>query len=85
MKKALTLLAGTMLALTAAAAEKLNINTADAEAFDAMIKGVGAKKAMAIIEYREKHGPFKTVEDLAKVRGVTLDLVERHRGLLGVE
>lgn len=33
------------------------------------IKGIGPKKAAAIVEYRKQHGPFKSVKDLAKVKG----------------
>lgn len=48
--------------------QKININTATAEELD-QLKGVGANKAQAIVEYRTQHGPFKTVDDLASVRG----------------
>lgn len=34
------------------------------------LKGVGEKKAQAIIEYREQHGPFKQIEELKKVKGI---------------
>jgi competence protein ComEA len=53
----------------AAAAAKVNINTAD-EASLASVKGIGEKKAKAIIEYREKNGLFKSVDDLTKVKGI---------------
>ena len=33
------------------------------------VKGIGPKKALAIVEYREKNGPFKSVDDLGKVKG----------------
>jgi competence protein ComEA len=54
---------------TAAAGTKVNINTADEAALKSL-KGIGEKKAKAIIEYREKNGSFKTVDDLAKVKGI---------------
>ena len=41
----------------------VNINTATAAEFDAL-PGVGAKTAALIIEYRQKNGPFKKVEDI---------------------
>ena len=47
---------------------KVNINTATVEELKTL-KGVGEKKAEAIIEYRKKNGSFKTKEDLMKVRG----------------
>jgi len=40
------------------------------------LKGVGEKKAEAIIEYRKKNGSFKTKEDLMKVRGIGKKLFE---------
>ena len=48
---------------------KVNINTATVEELKTL-KGVGDKKAGAIIEYRKKNGSFKTKEDLMKVRGI---------------
>jgi competence protein ComEA len=52
------------------AEEKLiNINTASAAEL-AEIRGIGDAKAKAIIEYREKSGPFKSVDDLQNVKGI---------------
>lgn len=53
----------------------LNINTAGQEQLQAL-SGIGPAKAAAIIEYRTANGPFKSVDDLAKVKGIgakTLD------------
>ena len=52
-------------ALTAA----ININTASATDLE-KLPGIGAKTAGRIIEYRQKNGPFKKVEELMNVRGV---------------
>ena len=54
---------------------KVNINTATVEELK-MLKGVGEKKAEAIIEYRKKNGSFQTKEDLMKVRGIGKKLFE---------
>jgi len=54
---------------------KVNINTATVEELKTL-KGVGEKKAEAIIEYRKKNGSFKTKEDLIKVRGIGKKLFE---------
>ena len=54
---------------------KVNINTATVEELKTL-KGVGEKKAEAIIEYRKKNGSFQTKEDLMKVRGVGKKLFE---------
>jgi competence protein ComEA len=48
---------------------KININTADEKELDTL-EGVGPATARAIIQYREQKGPFKTVEDIKKVKGI---------------
>ncbi|AUN41267.1 ComEA family DNA-binding protein [Tsukamurella tyrosinosolvens] len=54
---------------TATAAGTVNINTASATELD-RLPGVGAATAAAIIAYRDKNGPFRTVDDLGKVSGI---------------
>lgn len=48
---------------------KLNINLATAEEL-AMLPGLGETYANRIIQYRENNGPFITIEDLMKVKGI---------------
>ena len=48
---------------------KVNINTAGEKELDTL-EGVGPATAKAIIEYREQKGPFNTIEDIKKVRGI---------------
>ena len=57
----------------------VNINTADAETLAAELQGVGPSKAQAIVEYRSKHGPFKTADDLSLVKGIGERTVELNR------
>jgi comEA protein len=47
----------------------ININTASATELEAL-PGIGAKTAARIVEYRQKNGPFKKIEELMNVRGV---------------
>jgi competence protein ComEA len=54
---------------TAATPASVNLNTATVHDFEAL-PGIGAKTAARIVEYRQKNGPFKKVEDLMNVRGV---------------
>ncbi len=68
MKKFL-LIVGMWLAMIGAALAQVNINTATKEQLDGL-KGIGPTKAQAIIDYRTKNGPFKTVDDLEKVNGI---------------
>lgn len=53
----------------AAAASVININTASATDLEAL-PGIGAKTAARIVEYRQKNGPFKRIEELMNIRGV---------------
>lgn len=55
--------------LCALAAGTVDLNTADASALEG-IKGIGPARAAAIIQYRDKHGPFASVDDLVKVPGI---------------
>jgi len=48
---------------------KVNINTANESELDTL-SGVGPATAKAIIQYREKEGPFKSIEDIKKVSGI---------------
>ena len=56
--------------------KKININTASKESLEE-IKGIGPTLADRIIQYREEHGPFKKVKDVASVRGVSEKLLEK--------
>ena len=51
-------------------AAQVNINKADAATLSAELIGVGEKKAVAIIAYREANGPFKKAADLVNVKGI---------------
>ena len=53
---------------------RVDLNTADFETL-CILPGVGEKRAQAILDYREAHGPFRRVEDAAAVPGLTEDLV----------
>jgi len=66
------------------AADPVDINTADATTLAAAIKGVGEKRAQAIVAYREANGPFKSVDDLTMVQGVGEKIVEASKASLTV-
>jgi competence protein ComEA len=60
-------------------AGQVDINKADAETISAELKGVGLTKAKAIVEYRQKHGPFRSADDLSLVKGIGERTVELNR------
>lgn len=66
-------------AINEQAIEFVNINQADAETMSRMLKGIGLKKAQAIIDWREKNGNFKNVEQLTQVKGIGQKTVEINR------
>ena len=75
MKKAVLVLLATLPAL--AFAGPVDINSADARTISTELKGVGLAKARAIVDYRKKHGPFRSADDLSLVTGIgerTVDL-----------
>jgi len=58
----------------------VNINTADAKQISSALNGIGLKRAQTIVDYRVKNGPFKTVDDLTKIKGVSKKVLERNQG-----
>ncbi|MFO1465799.1 MAG: helix-hairpin-helix domain-containing protein [Steroidobacteraceae bacterium] len=62
-----------------AVAGPVNVNTADASQIAKELKGVGLAKAQAIVQYRDKNGPFKSADDLRKVKGFGPKMLERNR------
>lgn len=63
---------------------KVNINTATAEQL-AVLPGVGEVIGQAIVDYRQMNGPFKTVDDLAEVKGIGEKKLEAIRPLVTLE
>ncbi len=62
---------------------RVDLNTASSAHLNA-IPGFGKKTTDAIIRDREKNGPFQTVEDLSRVQGIGLPMVEKVRPFLVV-
>lgn len=67
-----------------AVSQLLNINEADASAL-VTLPGIGPSKAKAIIEYREKKGAFRQVDDLMKVKGIGKKMMAKIRDQVRVE
>lgn len=84
MKNWKALAGGLLLALSGSLwAGTIDINTADAKALEAL-NGIGPAKAQAIVDYRTQNGPFKSVDDLAKVPGIKAATVDKNRDLATV-
>ena len=62
----------------------VDINSADASELASAITGVGEKKALVIVQYREAHGPFASVDELAMVKGIGTATTEKNRHKLMV-
>jgi len=63
----------------AALAGPVNLNSADAATLAKELDGIGPAKAQAIVEYRQKNGPFRSAEDLLKVDGIGDKVLEQNR------
>lgn len=63
----------------------VDINQADAETLSRVMDGIGPKKAQAIIDYRNQHGPFHTIDELTRVKGIGAGTLSRNRGRIAVK
>ena len=62
----------------------VDINRADAEQLSESLQGVGPQKAAAIVAYREQHGPFRSLDDLTKVKGIGASLLQKNKVLINI-
>lgn len=65
-------------------AEVVDINTASAGALASAIDGVGERKAATIVAYRDANGPFSSIDELARVKGIGAATIDRNRDNLTV-
>ena len=68
-----------------ASATMIDINTADAAALASAMKGVGLKKAQAIVEYRNTYGAFHDASELLEVKGIGKSILEKNIKLISIE
>lgn len=85
MHRFLSITIAALISITALANTTVNINSADAQELSDALRGIGLSKARAIVEYREKHGPFQHVDELVNVKGIGLSTVDRFRDHVAFE
>lgn len=69
----------------AAWAGPVDINTADAGTLARELNGIGPARAQAIVAYRNQHGPFRSVDDLALVKNIPQKVIDSNREHLRVD
>lgn len=82
--KHVLLLLLTLLPLAGAAQTLVNLNTADAATLARDLEGIGESKARAIVEHRRRNGAFRSVDELALVKGIGPKTLELNRPRLRV-
>ena len=70
-------------ALSSSATDKISLNSASLEQLQEL-HGIGQKKAEAIIEYRQKNGKFKSINDIQQVKGIGPALFAKNKDKLGL-
>ncbi len=68
----------------AAAIPRLNVNKAAAIEFESRLS-LKRSEAAAVIDYRAKHGPFQSIEDLKKIPGIDPAKIEAKKEILVFE
>jgi competence protein ComEA len=62
----------------------VDLNSADVATLQ-KLKGIGPVKARAIVAYRQQHGPFKSVDELKKVKGIGQKTLEQLKDKITVQ
>jgi competence protein ComEA len=67
-----------------ALAGPVDLNSADAATIAKELNGVGLSRARAIVEYRERNGKFKSVDEVLNVKGIGPQVLEENKENLQV-
>jgi competence protein ComEA len=79
LQRSVQVLIASLMPVAVAWAGPIDINTADAATIAKELKGIGLSRAQAIVDYREKNGAFKSIDDLRKIKGVGDKTLELNR------
>lgn len=64
---------------------KVNINSASVEELATLLKGIGPKKAQAIVDFRAANGPFSKIEEIVQVKGIGPSFLAKNETHLTIE
>lgn len=67
------------------AVQQVNINQADEQVIADVLVGVGAAKAKAIVQFRDEHGPFTSIDQLLDVNGIGESTLTTNRERIKLE
>nr|WP_227548594.1 ComEA family DNA-binding protein [Acinetobacter sp. ANC 4173] len=69
--------------LNTASGNKIRLNSATSAQLQ-QLSGIGEKKAEAILQYRQQHGKFKTVDELQQIKGIGPKLLQKNKDRLAL-
>ena len=67
-----------------AQAGPVDLNSADAATLAKELEGIGPARAKAIVEYRERNGKFRSIDEILNVQGIGPQVLEQNKGNLQV-
>jgi len=73
-----------LLAPLAALAGPVDLNAADAATLAKELDGVGLARAQAIVDYRERNGKFRSVDEVLNVKGIGPQVLEQNKSNLQI-
>jgi competence protein ComEA len=73
-----------LLAPLAVLAGPVDLNTADVTTLAKELDGIGVSRAQAIVDYRERNGKFRSVDEVLNVKGIGPQVLEQNKGNLQV-
>jgi competence protein ComEA len=63
----------------------VDVNSADAATLAEELDGIGPAKAEAIVDYRDRNGPFESVDELLDVKGIGERVLDMNQGNILIE